>query len=313
MDCVLIVRIAEMLAPLVREVELGELGVRAEELLERVVWPQEETAARFYAQRALAWRKAIRGDWIPAMHSLDAALALAPDATRRGLIFADRSRISLAAGEPISAKSSCANALDCFAEIDWSGLPREEATIVFGAMDVLRASRERASGLFEQAAGVSLSKMAAMGHGRRLEAFKMFALSHLTEGDESLQHAQSAYKMFKEMKYIHRAMSCALRAVELGGGARWRERVERLVAVYPRSLAAREYERLTSPVARVRGRMREVAELLVTSNKTAREIGEALGMAEGTVRVHIKHMNKILNVESRSELVRLFIESSSAA
>ena len=42
--------------------------------------------------------------------------------------------------------------------------------------------------------------------------------------------------------------------------------------------------------------MREVAELLVTSNKTAREIGEALGMAEGTVRVHIKHMNKILNV-----------------
>jgi DNA-binding CsgD family transcriptional regulator len=59
--------------------------------------------------------------------------------------------------------------------------------------------------------------------------------------------------------------------------------------------------------------MREVAELLVSSNKTAREIGETLGMAEGTVRVHIKHMNKILNVESRSELVRLFIESSSAA
>ena len=59
--------------------------------------------------------------------------------------------------------------------------------------------------------------------------------------------------------------------------------------------------------------MREVAELLVSSNKTAREIGEALGMAEGTVRVHIKHMNKILNVESRSELVRLFLESNSAA
>jgi DNA-binding CsgD family transcriptional regulator len=36
-------------------------------------------------------------------------------------------------------------------------------------------------------------------------------------------------------------------------------------------------------------------------------------MAEGTVRVHIKHMNKILNVENRSQLVRLFLESGSAA
>jgi DNA-binding CsgD family transcriptional regulator len=312
-DQVLTVLIAEMLSPHLREVELGDLGLRAEELLERLVWPRETATARFYIQRALAWQKALRGDWIPAMRLLDAALSLAPDATRRGLIFADRSRISLAAGEQISAESSCVNALDCFAEIDWSGLPREEATAVLGALDVLVGRRERASGLFEQAAGAVVSKMAAMGHGRRLEAFKRFALSHLTDGDEALQHAQTAYKMFKEMKYIHRATSCALRAVELGGGARWRERVERLVAVYPRSLAARQYERMTAPIARVRGRMREVAELLVTSNMTARAIGEKLGMAEGTVRVHIKHMNKILNIESRSELVRLFIESSNAA
>ncbi len=144
-------------------------------------------------------------------------------------------------------------------------------------------------------------------------SFQTFALSQLTDGDEALQHAQNAYKIFKQLKYTHRAASCALRAVELGGGVRWRERVERLVAAYPRSLAARQYEHMTAPIARVRGRMREVAELLVTSNKTAREIGEALGMAEGTVRVHIKHMNKILNVESRAELVRLFLESSSAA
>lgn len=312
-DSVLTVRIAESLAPLVREVELGELGLRAEELLEGVTWPCETETARFYTQRALAWRKALRGDWIPAMHLLDAALTLAPDAMRRGLIFADRSRISLAAGEQISAGSSCANAVDCFSEINWAGLSQEEATIVFGAMDVLRANRDVALRLFSSAAGEVVSKMIGMAHGRRLEAFKAFALSHLTEGEEALRHAQSAYKMFKEMKYIHRATSCALRAVELGGGARWRERVERLVAVYPRSLAAREYERLASPVARVRGRMREVAELLVTSNKTAREIGDVLGMAEGTVRVHIKHMNKILNIESRSELVRLFIESNSAA
>ena len=305
--------VAESLAPLVREVELGELGVRAEELLEGVTWTHETATARFYTQRALAWRKALRGEWIPAMHLLDSAFALAPDTMRRGLIFADRARISTVIGERVSATSSCTNVFECFSEVEWSQAQKEEAMGVLAAMDVLRADPDRARTLFACAEVATVSKMIGGAHGRRLEAFKSFALSHLTEGEEALQHAQSAYKTFKEMKYVHRATSCALRAIELGGGARWRERVERLVAVYPRSLAARQYEHMTAPIARVRGRMREVADLLVTSNKTAREIGEALGMAEGTVRVHIKHMNKILNVESRSELVRLFLESNSAA
>jgi DNA-binding CsgD family transcriptional regulator len=55
--------------------------------------------------------------------------------------------------------------------------------------------------------------------------------------------------------------------------------------------------------------MREVADLLVSSDKTAREIGETLGMAEGTVRVHIKHMNKILNVQNRAQLVKLMLSA----
>ncbi len=309
----LFARIAESLAPLVREVELGELGLYAEKLLGDISWPVERTEARFYTHRAIAWQKALRGEWIPAMHLLDGAFGLAPDSMRRGLVFADRARISGAISERVSAASSIANAFECFSEIDWTMARREEAPGVFGAMDVLGCDRERASALFARAASVSVSKMAAMGHGRRLEAFRTFALSHLTDGEEALRYAQSAYKTFKELKYSHRATSCALRAVELGGGIRWRERVERLVAAYPRSLAARQYEQMTAPIARVRGRMREVAELLATSNKTAREIGEALGMAEGTVRVHIKHMNKILNIENRSQLVRLFLESSSAA
>jgi len=306
-------RIADSLAPLVREVELGELGLYAEKLLEEVPWPEERSTAHFYTQRAIAWQRALRGDWIPAVHRLDGAFSLAPDDMRRGLIFADRARISKAITEHVSAASSVANAFECFFRVDWKRAQREEATGIFGAMDVLSSDRERALELFALADSLSLSKLAAMGHGRRLQAFKTFALSHLTDGEEALRHAQGAYKIFKELKYSHRATSCALRAIEVGGGARWRERVERLVAAYPRSLAAREYERMTAPIARVRGRMREVAELLVTSSMTARQIGERLGMAEGTVRVHIKHMNKILNVENRSQLVRLFLESESAA
>ncbi len=309
----LIARIAESLAPLVRELELGELGDHAEELLSSVPWPRDATTYRFYTQRALAWRHAVRGDWIRATGLLDATVALAPDNVRRALLFADRSRVSHAVGESVSALSACANALECFSDIDWTSDLRDEATMVFGAMDVLRSDRERAQLLFERAAAAQTSKMSGMGHGRRLAAFKSFALSHLTDGDEALQHAHDAYKAFKEMKYVHRATSCALRAVELGGGARWRSRVERLIAPYPRSLEARQYEQMNSPLNRIQGRKREVAQLLATSNKTAREIGEALGMAEGTVRVHIKHINRILHTENRAQLVRLVMGATDAA
>ena len=122
---------------------------------------------RFYAQRALAWQKASRGDWIPAMHLLDSAFAFAPDAMRRGLIFADRARISMAIGERISAASSCANAFECFSEIEWSGAPREEAMGVFAAMDVMSADRERALTLFQSASAARVSRLIGGGHGRR--------------------------------------------------------------------------------------------------------------------------------------------------
>jgi DNA-binding CsgD family transcriptional regulator len=312
-DRSLVARIADAIAPLVREVDLGELGPRAEQLLEAIDWPIEPVRGHFFTQRALAWRKALQGAWIPAMHLLDGSLALAPDQLHRGLVFADRSRVSRTTGEDISSASSRANAFDCFEAVNWADARSDESVGLFASIDVLSPELERARALFDRADAVVVSGLIGSGHGRRLSAFREFALSHLTDGDEALQHAQAAYKTFKELKYIHRATSCALRAVELGGGARWRERVERLIADYPRSLAAKEYERLTSPMSRIRGRRREVAELLVASNKTAREIGAALGMAEGTVRVHIKHINKILNIESRSQLVRLFLESTSAA
>ncbi len=70
-DRSLTANVAGTLALLIREVELGELAVRADTLLEAVVWPQDRSMSLFYAQRAIAWRKALHGGWIPAMHLLD--------------------------------------------------------------------------------------------------------------------------------------------------------------------------------------------------------------------------------------------------
>jgi len=42
-------------------------------------------------------------------------------------------------------------------------------------------------------------------------------------------------------------------------------------------------------------------------------MGSILGITESTVRVHIKQINRLLNVENRSQLVRLFLDPGSAA
>jgi DNA-binding CsgD family transcriptional regulator len=55
--------------------------------------------------------------------------------------------------------------------------------------------------------------------------------------------------------------------------------------------------------------MREIAELLAYTDKSTKEIAFGLGIAEGTVRVHLQRIKKSLNVESRAQLVRLFLES----
>ena len=78
--------VAGTLAVLIREVELGELGSCRNAAGSRHLASRTHDASRFYTQRAIAWRKALRGDWIPAMHLLDGLVARARCCTPRNHI-----------------------------------------------------------------------------------------------------------------------------------------------------------------------------------------------------------------------------------
>ncbi len=257
--------------------------------------------------------RAVRGEWISALHLLDATLAVAPDDMRRGLIFVDRARIHHAANEESAAAASRQSALSCFERVDWSRALRDEAMGIFGAMDVLVLEPDRARALFEAAVRVRVSVEIGGGHGKRLHAFRLYAESYLAGGDFAFKSAQEAYRAFKSVKYLGRSASCALRIVELGGGARWRSRVERFIERYPHSLVARQYARINSPLATLPHRTYQVARLLASTNQSTKEIATALGMAEATVRVHVRTLHHRLNIRNRSDLVRLFMRSTPAA
>jgi hypothetical protein len=145
----------------------------------------------------VAWCKATRGEWIPAMHLLDATLAAAPDAVRRGLIFADRARVSGVIGEQVGAASSRSAAFECFLDANWDNARNDEAIGVMSSMDVLASDSERARPLFDRVSAIQVSKMIGDGHGGRFEAFRNFAISYLGEGPEALRHAQAAYGLSK--------------------------------------------------------------------------------------------------------------------
>lgn len=305
-DHTLVAIIAGSLAIIVRELELGEVDGHIDELFGRIVWPADNSVYRFYAQRGMAWRHAVKGEWIRAMHLLDQALGIVPDNMREALIFLDRARISRAVSEDMAAVSASAFALERFESLDWSRAANDEVTGVLTAMDVLSQHGERARRLFDRVMATPISKMSGGAHGHRLDAFVSFAQSFFNDGSAALASVQTAYALFKKMQYVHRATDCAIRAVELGGGSRWRARAERLVTNYPRSLAAHRYQGLISPLQKIRGRRRDVFELLVHTSKTAREIGSQLGIAEGTVRVHVRDIYRVLGLESRTQLVRFY-------
>ena len=304
--------VAGSLAVLARDIELRDIAEHVDEQLDRVAWPVDSSIYTFYGLRGMASRKAMRGEWIRAMHLLDEAAHRAPDVLRRGLVCIDRGRISQVLSEQVALRSNVDFAFTCFFDVDWNSGAGDDAVGVMTAMDLLRADQIRARELMNVVEKTQPSKISGSGHGRRFEAFRQFALSQLTRGEEGLAHAQVGYRIFKEIKYLHRAADCAMRAVELGGGARWRQRVERLIETYPRSLIAHRYRQVMSPIARIRGRRKEVMEALATTGATFRDIGMQLGMAEETVRKHFQHLRKLLGVDDRSQLVRLYLEAGNA-
>ena len=301
--------IAASLSRLAKDIELGEVSAHADTLLERTEWPVDTCEHQFYAAWGIACRKTLSGELLGAMHVLDDAHRSAPDPLRQGLIHVERARISRAIGERVASQSWVAFAFDALSRVDWSKTSTDDVIDLMGSMDTLGTQSELARTLLERALAVHMSTDCDVRHGTRFDGFWNFAYAHLSTGEGALSHAHRAYRVFKEIKYVHRAAACSIRAFELKEDARWRARAQRLISAYPRSLTARHFERITSPFARIRGRRKEVLDLLVMTSQTAREIGLALGMAENTVRVHIKHLRKLTGVENRLQLVRLYLES----
>lgn len=59
-----------------------------------------------------------------------------------------------------------------------------------------------------------------------------------------------------------------------------------------------------------RGRRRDVLRLLADTDQSVPEIANALGMKIHTARDHVRHIYRFLEIQNRSQLVRIYLDAS---
>ncbi len=303
-----IMLLAHPLAVLLREIELGEIGSYAEDVLRKVPWGRISLQDRYYGERAFAWRRALDGEYIAALTHLDAAMASAPDDLCRGVSHIDAARIALASDAHLHAEAAVELAFTAFERFDWEHASHEEPLGLFGAMDVLSRDRERAERLFQRAQQVMPTTALGVAHGPRLQAYRAFAEAMIAQSSETaLERSKEAYRLFRRCGYVFRAASTALRAFEACGDRKWLERVGVVTDRYPRSLFALAYRRYAELPPGLTERRLQVLRG-VCAGKTSEQVATDLGLSESTVRKHIGDLHRILGVTRRAELVRRALE-----
>lgn len=312
LDAGAIVILAHPLAVLLREIELGDLSAYAENLLRRVPWGRISVHDRYYGERALAWRRALEGEYVSALTHLDSAMSAAPDDLCRAVSHIDAARIAAASKATVHARASIELAFTAFERVDWSAAYREEPLGLFGSMDVLSCESERASALFQRAVRVNPTRALGLSHGPRLRAYRAFAESFVVESEAALTSALEAYETFRRCGYVFRATASALRAYDLSGKRIWLERASLAAERYPRSLQALELQQRSSLPNGLTERRLQVLRA-VCSGRTSAEVASDLKLSESTVRKHIAALHRILGVTRRPELVRRALELHLAA
>ena len=304
-DVGLIGNIAHPLAVLVRELELGDLAARAEELLRGIQWGPEATADRFYAERALGWNAAMHGDYIDGLQRVDRAAYLAPEPAQRALVAIDRMRICQMAGDATNVHVAASIAFLHFEEIAWDNPEiNDEPFGLYGAADVLApVDRERTLRLLHQADCATPTLALGAAHAAQLEALRNLAHAFVsTDERRALTLARQAYRTFHAIGYAYRAATAALRAYDMSGVKHWLDKAAAYAERYPRSVFARAVVGRTSALRHVTPRRRELLEA-IAANLTNKEIADRLAISENTVKEHIRMLHHLFGVKRRSELI----------
>jgi DNA-binding CsgD family transcriptional regulator/tetratricopeptide (TPR) repeat protein len=296
------------LAGLAREFFIPGAATEIERQLDGVPWPEDFAPNRFQTLKALAWSKALQGDYFSAFRLLKSASSIVPSEPWRVVAACDRAYLAQSFGENRWSRVELEDAEDLARTVDWVATRGEErvgllllAELVSG-FDAPRAASYL--GRYRE-----LNQIASpLYHGRdaRLGAFADYSAGvvdlALGKQRQGLNNMQKALAIFERYGYDFRAARCLAAAWEVRGDPDLRERALAKLRDFGQSwLAARLHARTETRVD-LPPMQRLVLEHMCRGESTS-QIADVLGRSRYTVSNHIKQIFKAFGVNTRAALL----------
>jgi DNA-binding CsgD family transcriptional regulator len=306
------VRACQTLAALARETCLPEATSLIERHLGGLPWPKFFKTARFQTMKALAWAKALQGDYFNAFRFLKQGAAIAPDDAWRTMVLCDRAYLANARDEEQWFRQELFDAEEVAETVDWEHRT-DESPIALLLLAELSAPNNAAQASAYLARFRSLgdvgSERSLMRDDERFRALVDYSTGvvdmHLGERKLSMSRLQNALKTYERVGFDWRAARCALRLFDLTGKDTFLDVAEQRLTRYAGSWLAEELRqrRAAKPQTTGLSPMREKVFRLLCEGKSNVEMASQLGITVSTVANHAKAVLKEFGVNSRHALI----------
>jgi DNA-binding CsgD family transcriptional regulator len=297
------------LAALARELYIPDGIPEIERHLSGLPWPADFDHNRFQALKALAWAKAMQGDYFNAFRHLKSASETADTEAWKVVAACDRAYLARAFGEQRWSRVELDEAEQLANRVDWHSTLDEERigllllAELFGEIDTATAA-------------MYLARYRELGevrsplyyrHDARRAAYAQYSTGvvELALGNKKrgLSELRESRKVFERFGYDFRAARCLVEEFKATSDDQLLPLIEEKLRHYRQSwLMSQLQGRIQDSRLSLPPMQRRVFEEICEGRSTA-EISKLLGRSEYTISNHTKEIFKAFEVRSRSALV----------
>jgi len=305
-------RATQTLAAIAREAFLPEAIPLVERHLGGVPWPDDFRVARFQATKAIAWAKALQGDYFNAFRYLKQSATVAPDDAWRAVALSDRAYLAHVRGEQTWFRQELSDAQEAAEAADWIRREDESPVALLLLAELLAPfNAAEASGYLTQfrALGEIQNSRSLLRDDERFQALVDYSTGvvdmHLGNRKLAVSRLQSAMRTYERVGFEWRAARAALRLFDATKKNSFLTLAEGWLRHYPASWLVDELRarRTSKAVETGLSPMRDRVFRLLCEGKSNIEIAAQLGLSVSTIANHAKAVLSAFDVRSRHALV----------
>jgi DNA-binding CsgD family transcriptional regulator len=297
------------LAALARELYLPAAIPEVERQLDGVPLPEDFAHNVFQAYRALAWAKALQGDYFNAFRNLKKATSTSDTIAWKVVAACDRAYLA-----------------GCFDEHCWSRVELDEAEALADTVDWHSTLGEERIGLLQLAelfgkidsgrSAMYLARYRELGelrsplynrHDARRSAYAQYAAGSvelaLGNRKRALTELRAARTVFERFGFDARAARCLLDEFAITRNRALLPSIRERLLHYRESWLWREYQKVSGPAETLLPPMQQRVFEELCEGKSTAEIAHTLSRSEFTISNHIKQIFKAFGVKTRQSLL----------